>query len=1252
MMTVNFLCHYKKLILSILILGFTSSILFSQSDTVINKYARVISRSDYQVVVDDASDFNNGDYVLIIQMQGVAIDASDGPLYGRAANQLVGIPGRYEFLIIQTVTHATNTITFFAKINKYDPAGSVQIVKVPFFNTLNISKEITCKPWDRVTKTGGVVAMIVGNTLTLNNNIDVSGKGFTGGKDTIGLGECSSISGINLKYSFPRTFNNAGYKGEGLASFQSFCSDPCVPAALPLYLKGKGSLLTGGGGGNGKFSGGGGGSNRGQGGRGGKEFYLCSSPDAGGDPGISITGIGARLDTITGGIFMGGGGGASTSWAGSVSKAGGDGGGIVIIVTDRLIGNGNKIIADGKNVSTAKSDAGAGGGGAGGSVIISSNILSNVELSSKGGNGGNHLDDYGQGGGGGGGLIWISQPSTPTDVTNKLTGGQAGIDTILVTTNAQNGDPGLARYSFRAQLNGFLFNSVRSSVTETQTDSICSNITVPKITGTTPVGGTPDLGPGPDYIIKWEKSYDLNFTLPILLVNDPDPINYTPGIIETATVWYRRTVTDFSIPTPIVDVSRPVEIIVQPAITGNLVGKDTTICFNQNPLDLVALNAGPSNGSSHNYYLYKWIQNNTNSNWNTSPAASGNAILASYDPPALTATTYYQRVVTSGRCIDFSSSVKITVLNSITGNNIIKSDSIICQGSLFAALGASAPGQGEIGDYRYQWQDSVVTSLWNPAAGSNTGAVYTPDTSKFSVATQNRFYRRVVLSGPDDVCRSKSSPILLTKYPKIKNNLIPANLADLTICSGSAPVALPGSSPADGAGNGSYTFIWQQSPDGLVFSLAPGENNSTTGNYQAPALTDTTWYRRIVNSGVYKAAVVCTNTSLPVRINVHKPILNNNIALSGGGTLQTICNNQIPNPLQGTTPTGGTNIPGDFAYLWKYSTDNLTFNPIPGSITTFNYAPAELLVTTYYRRDATSGACTVSSNSIAVTVLPTITNNTLSGNPKVCFSRVPDLITGGALSGGSGTYKYFWEESTDGGTQWNSAAGANSLSNYQAPALFVPTRYRRYVTSGLNDCCTSMSDIFDVGIDPLPVSQIDAGPDTIIYSTQKIYHMKAVNPAPAGETGVWSVLDNGSSEPAEISNYKTLVSNLSVGTNSFLWTVSKGSCDLKDSINIVLLKDFEPEGFSPNGDAWNNTFIIEGLDENDNYLDLSIVNGAGTEVFSTSNRNGQKWTNWDGKNSKGLDLSEGTYYYMLKITPKNLTGSVIKKNGFIILKRY
>ena len=130
----NSLHFSKSLLLCLLLLGFSTITLFGQVDTVVNKYARVISRSDFQVVVNDASAFNPGDYVLIIQMQGVAIDASDAATYGKAAQQLVGIPGRYEFLIINTI--AVNTITFLSKINKYDPAGNVQIIKVPFFNSL------------------------------------------------------------------------------------------------------------------------------------------------------------------------------------------------------------------------------------------------------------------------------------------------------------------------------------------------------------------------------------------------------------------------------------------------------------------------------------------------------------------------------------------------------------------------------------------------------------------------------------------------------------------------------------------------------------------------------------------------------------------------------------------------------------------------------------------------------------------------------------------------------------------------------------------------------------------------------------------------------------------------------------------------------------------------------------------------------------------------------------------------------------
>jgi gliding motility-associated-like protein len=110
---------------------------------------------------------------------------------------------------------------------------------------------------------------------------------------------------------------------------------------------------------------------------------------------------------------------------------------------------------------------------------------------------------------------------------------------------------------------------------------------------------------------------------------------------------------------------------------------------------------------------------------------------------------------------------------------------------------------------------------------------------------------------------------------------------------------------------------------------------------------------------------------------------------------------------------------------------------------------------------------------------------------------------------------------------------------------------------------------------------------------------------------------------------------------------------MEDQVDVFIYDIVIPEGFSPNNDpgGYNNTFIIKGLDLPNQIAELSIINGAGTEVYSTSNRDGDEWIDWDGKNMKGIDLAEGTYYYLLSITSKE-NGQLFKKSGFIVLKRY
>ena len=1214
MMTGNFFHLCKKLAFCMLIPGFTSTALLSQkslSGNINQPKTHVVTIGADRVTVDNANGFSVNDTILLIQMQGVKIltAGSYGTLQGK-----LGEPGMHEFLIILSINIGTGEIVFRNNILKtYDPNGNIQIVRAPYYNSAKITGRLFCDPWNPVTKSGGVLALIVGRTLTLNADIDVSGLGFKGGKDTLGVGICRSTNQVLYGAAYyPSNFTNAGYKGEGVANYTDF-NQPLGTS----YKKGFGPDWTGGGGGNGRYSGGGGGSNRGSGGTGGNEDGIVCSPTPW--PG-GVGGAKADHPSLPDRIYMGGGGGASTASPAGNSSFGGPGGGLVIIVADGIVGNGGNILADGGNGGTATGVGGSGGGGAGGSIALSVNSYGSAALkfSALGGNGGDNLIGYGEGGGGGGGLLSVSI-NTSGNVTTTLGGGTSGLNP---------GSGGEKRIGFRAILNGFLFNTISSIVTDNQVDSICSNMLPKKIIGTKPVGGNAP------YTYLWEKSYDQVTWIP--LTNDPDPTDYTTALIETSTVWFRRTITDSSTPTVLVDVSKPLKIVVHPFIKNNIVGTSDTICFAQDPPAFTS-KAVLLDGNGRYTFNWKVSLNNILFTLPSNPHVSE----AYTPPPALTVTSWYRRTVTSGRCVDSTAIVKIQVLDTLKNNKILNSPPDICYGGTFTNLSATISPALSGGDniYRFKWESNINGGGWGTAPGVSNGALYDPVELAQRIPSNQYIYRRVVYSGNHNVCTTTSNAVLLKDYPVITNNTVtPVQ----PVCSGSVPAILIGSkSPALAGGNTIYTYTWQDSTKTHTWANISGETNP---DFQPPALTDTTRYRRIVFSSA------CSDISKSIRIIVHKPILNNNISVLTGGITQTICNNQVPVSLQGTSATGGTGIPGDYAYLWKYSTDNSVFTAVPSGGTGINYTPPAQTITTYYRRDVISGACTVSSNSVTVTVLPLIANNIISGNTRICYSLIPDPITGATLSGGSGTYKYFWEQSTDGGAQWNPASGTNNSSSYQAPALFNAIKYRRTVMSGLNDCCSSISNVFDIGIDPLPVSPVNAGPDTSIYSRQKIYHMKALQPV-TGESGSWKNLYNGTSTVDDTTSYNSVVRNLPSGTNSFLWTVSRGLCKLKDSVSIELLKDFIPQGFSPNSDGINDNFIIEGLNTDDNYVDLKVVNGAGTEVYSFSNRN-QKWKDWDGKNNNGLDLSEGTYYYLLKITSKTTGKGPTPSSGFIVIKRY
>ncbi len=112
--------------------------------------------------------------------------------------------------------------------------------------------------------------------------------------------------------------------------------------------------------------------------------------------------------------------------------------------------------------------------------------------------------------------------------------------------------------------------------------------------------------------------------------------------------------------------------------------------------------------------------------------------------------------------------------------------------------------------------------------------------------------------------------------------------------------------------------------------------------------------------------------------------------------------------------------------------------------------------------------------------------------------------------------------------------------------------------------------------------------------------------------------------PNETTTYTLIASNVA-------------GCEKTGDVTVIVLQDLiAPNSFTPNGDGFNDTWEIEGLEEYPNTI-IQVFNRWGTLVFSSKGYS----TPWDGQ-FKGAQLPVGTYYYTLSsdVLTQPLSGSV------------
>ncbi len=257
------------------------------------------------------------------------------------------------------------------------------------------------------------------------------------------------------------------------------------------------------------------------------------------------------------------------------------------------------------------------------------------------------------------------------------------------------------------------------------------------------------------YHYDWEKSTDES-DWSITGATDTLALYAVPPL--SLTTWFRRIVSSGAC----IDTSANSKYLVHPKINNNLVADNDTVCYGEQPSALVQDAPAVSGGLGPGTYAYLWQSRMNSSPWT---AAGGTNDQPGYTPGNLTDTTYYQRVIESGKCSDTSNLIQVIVQDDI-GNNIIEGGSAtgdVCE-NLSKHITGAQPSGGDESLYAYLWQNSPAGSgVWADAPVGNTGMSY--DTEELIDTTD---YRRLVTSG---ACRDTSSAVTVLVHPRPQGSI-------------------------------------------------------------------------------------------------------------------------------------------------------------------------------------------------------------------------------------------------------------------------------------------------------------------------------------------------------------------------------------------------------------------------------------------------------------------------------------------------
>lgn len=320
-----------------------------------------------------------------------------------------------------------------------------------------------------------------------------------------------------------------------------------------------------------------------------------------------------------------------------------------------------------------------------------------------------------------------------------------------------------------------------------------------------------------------------------------------------------------------------------------------------------------------------------------------------------------------------------------------------------------------------------------------------------------------------------------------------------------------------------------------------------------------------------------------------------------------------------TVPTGSVALSG----LPASGTWRLTRNPgnvtVTGTGTTRTIAGIAPGTYTFTVTNA-AGCTSAPSASVVIDLQPKPPTLVINDPPTICSTQTTDL-TRPEITEGSDPNLIF--------TYWYDDEAKDPLIN---PELASEGTY--YIKATTSSGYSTVKPVI-VLADDMPSA--DSGPDiTLGFAFET-----GLNAAlPEFGNGMWSVLSGGGRISDEYDPNAT-VSQLALGQNILLWSVTNGVCPPAYDTLIITVRDFTvPSLLTPNMDGRNDFFIIMGL-ETLGKSELVIFDRRGAKVYWNSNYN----NDWNGVDHKGRLLPDDTYFYIVR----SEKGQSL--NGFIVLRR-